>query len=304
MERRKILVTGANGTIGGKLLKHLCEGTEFDVMAVASNREKLDAALAREGMEANGRISFLSNEELLAGSKDLSDVWGAVHLAFSRRVRPAADIAASIALAANVFVVLARAKIPRVINLSSQGVYGNAEEMRTECMTPAPENPYTMAKYASEVLFNVRMAGSNVREYTNLRLDLVAQSQNLIRVLCKQAREGKLSLRGGQQRFSFLDVDDAAAAIIAMLRSPDGWDRVYNVGWNRRRYTLVEVAEIVAEAAEEAGIGRPEIELDESQDIRLWAGMDSSRFMEKTGWKPKKDLKTIILHQFKSIPEH
>lgn len=294
MARNRILITGANGTIGGKLLKQLCEGTEFDVVAVATNREKLGAVLTREGIEGEGRISFLSNEGLLAGSGDLSGIWGAVHLAFSRRVRPAADIAASITFASNVFAVLARAGIPRIINLSSQGVYGNVEEMRTERMPPAPENPYTMAKYASEVLFEAHMAESNVREYTNLRLDLVAQSQNLIRALCKQAEAGKLSLRGGQQRFSFLDVDDAAAAIIAMLRSPDGWDRVYNVGWNRCRYTLVEVAEIVAEAAEELGIGRPEIELDESQDIRLWAGMDSSRFMEKTGWKPCIDLMHMV----------
>lgn len=295
MGHRKILITGANGTIGGRLLKQICNGTDFDVVAVASSREKLDATITREEIKGDGRISFISNEELLAGSAEMSGIWGAVHLAFARRIRPAADIAASIAFATDVFSVLAQAGIPRVINLSSQGVYGNVEEMRTEHMAPAPENPYTMAKYASEVIFEATMAKSNVQEYTSLRLDLVAQSQNLIRTLCEHAREGRLPLHGGQQQFSFIDIDDAAGAIIAMLQSPDGWDRVYNVGWNRRRYSLVEVAEIVADVAEYVGTGRPEIELDESQDIWLWAGMDSSRFMEHTGWMPMLDLRSTIM---------
>ena len=72
-----------------------------------------------------------------------------------------------------------------------------------------------------------------------------------------------------------------------MMLTADGeWDSVYNVGWNRQRYTLVELAQTVADAAVSCGYPRPAIELEEA-DIALWAGMDSSRFMKKTGWKPE-----------------
>lgn len=292
MERRKILVTGANGAIGGKLLKHLCERTEFDVVAVASNWEKLDAVLAREGIEGEGRISFLSNEELLAESGDLSDIWGAVHLAFSRRMRPAADIAASISFAAKAFHKLMDCGIDRVINMSSQGIYGNTDRIRTEYTPPAPETQYTMAKYAVEILFDDIMR--DCPHYTSFRLDPVAQSQRVLQSLCKSAKEGKLVLRGGKQVFSFIDAEDVPGAVVAMLKTNGKWDKVYNVGWSRKRYTLVELAEVVATAAVECGYKRPDIELIED-DTAIWAGMDSTHFMEKTGWRPEIRLEDTIV---------
>ena len=301
MEKNQILITGANGLLGGKLVKHLLAETAFDIMAVAASEEKLAAMMEREGIAQTGRIKFLSNAQLLNGDAHLAEVYGAVHLAFARRIRPAAEIADSLVFASNVFTVLARAGIPRIINLSSQGVYGNTEEMRTEQTSPAPENHYTMAKYATEIIFDACMADGKIENCTNLRLDLIAQSQNVIRTLCRDAKAGRLSLRGGEQRFSFLDADDGARAIIAMLQSPGNWERVYNVGWNRRRYTLVEAAKIAADAAEEIGLDRPVIELDENKDIKLWAGMDSSRFMVHTGWTPMFDLCSIIMRILQGI---
>lgn len=291
---RCILVTGANGLLGGKLIRQLLEATEFRIAAVAATEEKMQAALSREGIMDKGRIHFISNEQFLCGGADLSDVFGAVHLAFSRRVRPAVEIAASIDMSRKVFTRLAEAGINRIINMSSQGVYGNAPDVRTEDTLPGPESPYSMAKYASEVVFAMCMGGSTVQNWTSLRLDPVVQSQNLVRTLCAHARDGKLELRGGKQRFSFIDASDSAEAVVAMLCSSGGWERVYNVGWNRHWYTLVEVAEIVADAAEEVGIGRPVITLKE-QDIMLYAGMDSTRFMKHTGWIPKKDLKAMAI---------
>lgn len=293
----RILITGANGLIGGKLIKKLLETTDFRVAAVAATEEKLQDALRREGIVDKTRVEFLSNEQFLSGSADLRGVFGAVHLAFSRRIRPTSEIAASINMSRKVFARLAEAGINRIINMSSQGVYGNVPDVRTEDTPPGPENPYSMAKYASEVVFTMCMSGSTVQNWTSLRLDPIVQSQNLVRTLCAHARDGKLELRGGKQRFTFIDASDSAEAVIAMLYSPGGWERVYNVGWNRRWYTLVEVAETVADAAEKVGIGRPMITLEE-QDIMLYAGMDSSRFMKHTGWTPKKDLKEMAIDMF------
>ena len=62
----------------------------------------------------------------------------------------------------------------------------------------------------------------------------------------------------------------------------------------------MEVADTIADAAVKCGFERPEITLDE-QDISLWAGMDSSRFMEKTGWRPQLSLDKTIQNLLKSV---
>lgn len=298
---RCILVTGANGLLGGKVIRKLFETTEFRIVGVAATEEKMQEMLSRERIWDRTKIDFISNEQLLCGGIDLSAVFGAVHLAFSRRIRPAEEIATSIDFARDVFARLAVSGAERIINISSQSVYGNAKEIRTEDMLPSPESAYAMAKYASEVIFCSIMRQAAVKDYTSLRLDLVVQSQNVVKSLCRQAKEGRLRLKGGKQLFSFIDADDVARAIVVMLQSTDGWEKAYNVGWNRCRYTLMDVAEAVAEVAEEEGYSRPVIELDEREDIRLWAGMDSSRFMEKTGWFPQiqffEMIRTMMLGQ-------
>ena len=285
-----ILITGANGFLGGKITRRIITDTGFDVTAVASSEEKVLSMCEKESVDKS-RVHFLSNTDFLKEDTELRDVFGAVHLAFARRVRPAADIASSLTYAADVFHKFASCNIDRIINMSSQGVYGTTEEIRREDTPPAPENHYTMAKYASEVLFNDIL--SNCPHHTIFRLDLVAQSQNIIKGLCKSAKEGQINLKGGRQVFSFIDGEDVAEAVIAMLKVDGEWDTVYNVGWNQKRYTLVELAEIVANAAEKNGYNRPEIELNEA-DIQLWAGMDSRRFITKTGWVPRIEIERTI----------
>ena len=297
---KNVLITGADGMIGGTLIRRLLAETDFNIIGVTFTEEMLDTMLEREHIGQTGRVRFLSNDALLSDKTPLEPLYAAVHLAFSRRNCPAADIASSIDFASAVFRRLAASDVTRVINLSSQGVYGKAEEFRTEQTVPAPETQYTMAKYAAEVIFRTHFSGSSVPDYANLRLDPVVQSQNLVVALCKQAKAGKISLTGGEQRFSFIDKEDAAGAIIAMLQSKAGWEHVYNVGWNRVRFTLPEVADRVAAVSEKLGFGKPEITL-EKKDIVLWAGMDSTRFTAHTGWKPEIDFDCMIERIFQTI---
>lgn len=292
-----ILVTGVDGFLGGKITKKIIEKTSFNVIGLTLSMDFVKVMLERENITQMERLTFLTNEEFLDSSKTDWDIYGAVHLAFSRRMQPAADIASSIKFSSAIFHRLANCNADHVINMSSQGIYGNTEEIRTEETVPAPATQYTMAKYATEILFDDIM--KKCSHYTNFRLDPVAQSQNVLRGLCKSAKEGKIKLKGGQQVFSFIDALEVPDAVIAMLRATGEWDGVYNVGWNKRRYTLVELANIVADVAGKCGYNRPEIELEEA-DIALWAGMDSTKFMKKTGWKPVIQLEDTVAHMLKA----
>ena len=86
------------------------------------------------------------------------------------------------------------------------------------------------------------------------------------------------------KEISFIDAEDAAEGLVSLLLSSPKWEKVYNMGWDRCRYTLTEIADVVADVSEKFGYGRPEVIL-EKQDISLWSGIDSMRFMEHTGWK-------------------
>ena len=283
MNKDTVLITGADGFLGGKITRRILETTDLKVLGLTMSLDWTQNMLRREGIGASKRVQFMLNDDFLDSNRTDWPLCGAVHLAFSRRMQPAADIASSIVFAAKVFHRLADLGTDRVIYMSSQGVYGNTPEIRTEQTPPAPATQYTMAKYAAEVLFNDILR--DAPHHAALRLDPVAQSQNVVRGLCQSAAAGKISLKGGKQVFSFIDAEDAAAAVVAMLAAEGDWEHVYNVGWNRKRYTLVELAQIVADAAEGCGHPRPEITLTED-DTALWAGMDASRFMAKTGWTP------------------
>ena len=286
-----ILITGADGFLGGKITKKIIECSDYNVLGLTLSMDYVDAMLKRERISALERVRFMSNDEFLNSPVNDWAISGAVHLAFSRRMQPAADIASSIVFASKIFHKLVDCKADRVINMSSQGIYGNTDEIRTESTIPAPATQYTMAKYASEVLFDDIMR--NCPHHTNFRLDPVAQSQNVLRGLCKSAKEGKISLKGGKQVFSFIDANDVPGAVLAMLKAEGDWEKVYNVGWNRRRYTLVELADIVADAAVNCGYERPKIELEKG-DVELWAGMDSTKFTAKTRWNPEIELQKTV----------
>ena len=212
-----ILITGSDGFLGGKITRKILEETDFGVIGLTMSMDLVERMLSREGITEKDRLRFLLNEEFFDTGAEGMDIGGAVHLAFSRRMQPAADIASSILFSSRIFHALADAGADKVINMSSQGIYGNTEDIRTEQTPPAPATQYTMAKYASEVLFDDIMR--DCPHHTNFRLDPVAQSQNVLIGLCKSAKEGLIHIKGGKQVFSFIDANDVPGAVVAMLKA-------------------------------------------------------------------------------------
>lgn len=192
-----------------------------------------------------------------------------------------------------------KTKISKLINISTQGVYGDKVELRYENTTVSPSNIYTMAKYATERLLDTIMHDTGI-QYTSLRVDLVVQSQRIVSAFCKQAIEGKISIKGGNQIFSFIDAEDVADAILAAIRCRERFQKVYNVGWNNSRVSIVELANAVADIALRLGFKRPEIEIS-YEDIILSYGMSSELFMKQMEWNPKIDLEMMIEKVFKSL---
>ena len=66
------------------------------------------------------------------------------------------------------------------------------------------------------------------------------------------------------------------------------------------RYSLTEIADIVTKVAENNGKNEIHVSLEEN-DAVLWSGMDSSRFMNDTGWSPSMDIYQMVENIFASV---
>jgi len=296
---KNILITGADGNIGKKLIKRLLNATNYNIYALVINAENAKNTFEAENIMIYNRVIIIENKDFLEKDYDIEG-FDALHLAFSRRNMPNEAIADSIDFAQKIFAKLKERNVGRVIYMSSQGVYGNCKNLRSEATLPAPNSAYTMAKYAVEKLFNVYFSDKKGKA-TCIRLDSVVQSQNLVLALCKQAKsEGIIHLKGGKQCFSYIDIEDAVSALVSLTLFKGNWNAVYNVGLNNGRITLVELAENVAAYCEKVTGKKVRIELEE-QSIELWAGMDTTLFMNDTGWSPEFDIADMIEHIYQTI---
>lgn len=300
MSSKFILLTGSDGNLGGKLTKFLADFTDYSVVAVSSFPERIPLMIEREKIQHTDKIIQMSSDEMFRSDLTGMNICGAVHFAFSRAIFPNKDIASSLDYSLAAFNKIIDSNIQNAIYVSSQSVYGNIPEWRSEETIVSPESIYAMAKYAGEKLFESCYRGHDDLQHAIIRLDIIAQSQNLVKALCKNAKEkGAIHLTGGKQQFSYLDIRDVPGAIYALLSTKSKWKPVYNVGWNKKRYSLIDIANKVKDIALNDGISVT-ISLDKN-DTELWSGMDSSLFLSDTNWKPTFEFQQIIKNIYDTI---
>lgn len=302
--KTRIIITGANGRLGCNLVKYLIDNSDYDIIAAVSDSVKMKHIIENKGIEYTDRIAVISYDELFDKNRYCQNIDGVINFAFSRANSPYDRIASSLDFSSKIFRWIVSHEIPNSVYVSSQSIYGDIQEYRREDMVPKPDSVYAMAKYAGEKLFELAYSDKKELQHTILRLDYVIQSQNLVRKLCEAAiSEGMLRLRGGKQVFSYLDERDVSSAIFALLNSKTKWREIYNVGHDRIRYSLMEIALMVKSIAADHGISGVNIELNES-DIELWGGMETEAFMNDTGWKPKYDICKMVEMIFEKVCEN
>lgn len=281
----RIVITGASGFFAWELIRQLKNDGRYSVAAVSSDVERAEKILGYEDIE------YFTNSQLLSGEASLSAEDVVVHTAFCRQ--SAGDqLARSMDFSLDVFEKAVSAGVKGIINLSSQSVYGGKkEELPDEGGRLDPDYLYALAKSASEIILKSAAKGGKTK-YTNLRTaSLMGVSrfvpESVLYKFAVNALEGRdISIVGGKQKFSFLDVRDAAKATILLTdRIDSGWDTAYNMG-PLSQTGIVEMAELVVDAAAEITGKRVNIDLT-PQDIVLNSGMDSRKLYSKLGWKPE-----------------
>lgn len=287
IKMKTIAITGASGNLGGKLVDYLLEKTDWNIITFSS----------RPLLQWNdkSRVKQYNNSEIEIVFPAL-EADALVHFAFARRFRSNADIASSLDFSEKVYrAVLTNSKC-KLVNISTVGVYAPNDDFIDENALIGPDTLYGMAKYASEVLMR-SVFHSSIERTTILRLGGVAQSQRILPVFIDDAKtKQEINIVGGSQMFSWIDISDTIVAIAALLNT-DKWASVYNVTLDKTRYSIIDVARIVAAITKENGYGDVSINVT-PKDIHLCVGWTSAKFINDTGWKPQVTLDETIMGMF------
>jgi UDP-glucose 4-epimerase len=147
-------------------------------------------------------------------------------------------------------------KVKCFVFTSSIAVYGAGQLPMSEDMTPVPEDPYGVSKYAVELdlkaaheMFGLNYVIFRPHNVYGENQNIGDKYRNVIGIFMNQIMQGKpLTIFGdGSQTRAFSYIDDVAIPIADCVDIPSTYNEVFNIGADKP-YSVKELAEIVCEA--------------------------------------------------------
>ena len=287
---RKVVLTGAGGFLGSHLLAELL-GRGDEVCAVSSKSAAQLLSSAGAGGADLSLLKVIGHDDWNGLAAEISDADVLVNCAFPRNV-DGYQLADGMDYLQRLFAIAGASQVGAVVNISSQSVYSQTRTEPAREDTPVClESKYAVAKYASEQLLE---AYCGDKPHTNIRLaSLIGPGfdQRVVNKMVSRALEsGVIEVCDNGSRFGYLDVLDAADALVAVCESdPDEWEQVYNLG-PEGGVTLTEIAEC---AAKEVGArcGRQVKLLMGGSDSQATSSvLDSALFDRSFDWEARNSL--------------
>ncbi len=251
------LVTGGAGFIGSHVARHCLEmghdvvvlddlsgGFRDQVPAGATFVEGsiTDAALVAR-LFAEHRFDYVYHLAAYAAE-------GLSH--FIRRFNYSNNVVGSVTLINEAI----RHDVKCFVFTSSIAVYGAGTPPMTEDMTPRPEDPYGIAKYAVELdlhaaheMFGLRSVVFRPHNVYGEHQNIGDRYRNVIGIFMSQLMRGEpLSVFGdGLQTRAFSYIDDVAPHIARSVSVPEAYDQIINIGADEP-FTVLELAGAVSRA--------------------------------------------------------
>jgi UDP-glucose 4-epimerase len=262
-----VLVTGAGGYVGGRLVRSLQDEGRTVRAIVRDPAPWLDVEQVVCDLSAIDRAALAAH---CAGAQAV------VHLAGENEVVaarvPATAVSSTVTASIRVAEAAQDAGVARLVYLSTVHVYGDRMApgvTLTEDMRPEPRSAYAISRLASE---HVSAGLSGVYELVILRLSnsvgaprhpSVDRWSLVANDLARQgALEGRLTLRTpGVQWRDFVALDDVCGAIAAAARI-DGTGLApgtYNLA-SGAPHTILDLAQLIQDAFEERTGRRPPLD--------------------------------------------
>lgn len=286
----RFVVTGAGGFLGSNVVRHLLAHTYHEVLAVTSKspselQRLLDLVPVTSSMP-DTTPQCLSPADLISqGALVPGDV--VVNAAFPWN-RGGQAMASGLKFAMATYRLAAEQQVRSFLNVSSQSVYSQArDEPAHEGSTVECDTPYSTAKYALE-LASAEVIGPD--RVSNLRLSSLIGVGYEIRVVNRLIQQvidrTPLVVKGGGQSFDFMDVRDAAQALVTVGETgilPGS--EVLNIGASNL-LTLSEMVRVITEVAEEELGMTPEVHWTEDNEDHRRLALDTSLLKLKYGFEP------------------
>lgn len=254
----KVLVTGAAGFVGSHVCDHLVNGG-YNVVALDDLSGGFEDNINPKALFIKGSINDVELINQLFNEHEFSYVF---HLAayaaeglshFIRRFNYTNNLIGSINL---INASINAGTVKCFVFTSSIAVYGANQLPMKEDMTPQPEDPYGISKFAVEQdlksaheMFGMNFIIFRPHNVYGERQNIGDPYRNVVGIFMNQIMQGKkLTIFGdGMQTRAFSHIDDVAPVIAKSIEMPDAYNQVFNIGADTP-YTVKELATLVCEA--------------------------------------------------------
>ncbi|NGN40205.1 GDP-L-fucose synthase [Mesorhizobium sp. CGMCC 1.15528] len=305
LKNKRVFVAGHRGMVGSAIVRRLKdEGCEI----LTASRSELDLR------DQSGVRRWIAERKPDAVVLAAAKVGGIL----ANDTYPADFLYENLVIETNVIEASFRSEVGKLIFLGSSCIYPKfaPQPIPEDALLTGPLEPtnewYAIAKIAGLKLCQAYRRQHGVDYISAMPTNLYGPGDNfdlekshVIPALMRKAHEAKLAGEkqltiwgSGTPKREFLHVDDAADAMVSLLKSYSG-DGHVNVG-SGEDIAILELAKLVASVVGFEGEIRNDPTKPDGTPRKL---MDVSRLFE-TGWRPKYELKTGLEDAYAWFREH
>lgn len=288
----RLIISGAGGFLGRNIVHRAVE-EKMDVVALTSKNSQLG-----EEYRNNGNVTVVGKYEYKAIEHIGETVL--INCAFPMDMQ-GASLAGGMNYIRDLLMYFDSC-CSAVINISSQSVYSQDKEKPSlESDGLKLETQYALGKYMTEMLTEIicrSVPHANVRMAS---LHGKGSDKRIVNRMIEKVKNGEgIELHIGDQFFGYMDVRDAAEALILLSRymlthtgeeERDCTDNVYNLGIEGG-YSMDDIGRVIEEKALKVGLSISVKRL--AVDIRSDSTLDSSKLYKTINWKPKYSLPDTV----------
>lgn len=191
-------------------------------------------------------------------------------------------------------------KVKRLVTCSSMARYGNIKVPYTEDQTPKPEDPYGIAKWASELEVELLSKVHGLEYAVAVPHNVVGVGQryddpfrNVVAIMINRCLQGKppIIYGDGEQERCFSHVSDALDCLVKMADSPEALGETINIGPDENFVTINKLAETVMRLTD--FVGEPIHVPPRPQEVKH-AYCSSEKARRLLGYKTTKTFENIV----------
>lgn len=309
----RVLVTGAAGFIGSKLVDRLLRDGHH--VAGLDNLETGQRQFLAEAVK-NPNFRLYENDVLdLDGlGKAMQGAELVVHLCANADVRfgtqhPRKDLEQNTIATWNVLETMRQQGIKRIAFSSTGSIYGEPDVFPTPetCPFPVQTSLYGASKLAAEGLIQAYCEGFGMQAYIFRFVSILGErySHGHVFDFYKQLLEHPdhlYILGNGHQKKSYLYIDDCVEAILTALEKASAKVNIFNLGTDQ----YCEVNDSIGWICDRLGM-KPRLEYGGGE--RGWIGdspfilLDCNR-IRSLGWKPKLNIREAVMRTVDYLREN